>query len=213
MKKGSNESVITITEASTDEIDKFIKRDMWREEKSEKRWDKRTRPIDAEKLMADVINPSVNGPYRVFFEKTEGKKSNWREFDVGVNPMAEIDDILSEPFNDPDRAKCVMVICGTSTIDVYMIHPANKEGTLDDYKRRVWELTKEKTLESNREGLVKTFGKGFDDLLEMTFENEGKIPTPGELARSCNISFPTAQKRIENYKKQVKKVGKSLKKN
>lgn len=246
MKKDlSEQSIIRITSGSTEEIDRFLKRDYAREHKSQERFDKRRRPINADDLVKqeDRENPnapvpyyprdseqrvydilpqsskdsSIAKPYRVFLwnTKADPKKYKsgelWSEIEVVDNPMAEIDDILSEPAYDANKMKVVMVVFGTTTIDVYIVHPQDKQGSLEAYRDKVWMLSEEETLEKNREGLIETYGKNFPRFLELVLESTEQLKA-GKVSRVIGVSFPTAQKMITDHQKRVESVKRRIKK-
>jgi hypothetical protein len=131
--------------------------------------------------------------------------------EVGVNPLGEIDEILDEPSHDAEKEKVIMVIFSTTTIDVFVVHPKDKQGTLTDYQKRVWTLSEEKTISENREELNKTFGKDFEKFIEYVITSE-KLLTVGDVVRVKGLSYPTAKKRVIEYTKRREKVKKALKK-
>lgn len=153
MKKIDQEPVITITTASTDEVRNFLKKDMHRERESNKRFKIKLRSFRAddlkplsddetipyhtfEKGMSNV-DPIAGKAFRVFQWDVESEGRAWREMEVGVNPLGEIDEILDEPSHDAEKEKVIMVIFSTTTIDVFVVHPKDKQGTLTDYQKRV----------------------------------------------------------------------------
>lgn len=169
----------------------------------------------------DIVKTSTIGPYRVFTwgvkaaqEKYGGEKLNpvWNEIEVEDNPMEDFEDILDEPSFDGEKKKVIMVKYGSTSIDVRVIHPLTKDGPLESYREMVFELSEKETLDKNREELNKKFGKGFDHFLEVILEGGGKIPTAGELSRKIAVSFPTAQRMIEDYLKEYERIKRKFKK-